>query len=243
MSAISCITMTQVMTIAHRGGEAYAPENTLAAFNRTLQHGIGWAETDLRQCASGEIVLLHDEQVDRTTDGVGSIHDLTLEEVQRLDAGGWFSPEFVGERIPTLEMLLGRFGDRLVYLLEIKDPGRVEEALVAAVVRHQLRHRSIVIGMHAEALERVKSIDLELHVGFTAHEPTEENVNRALEMGAHHIGILPRHVTPELVADCRARGLAVRAIHVHDETDIRRVLEAGVVGLVHSDARVLRDVL
>ena len=235
--------MTRVMTIAHRGGEAYAPENTLAAFARTLEFGIGWAETDLRQCATGEVVLLHDERVDRTTDGSGSVHDLSLHEIQRLDAGSWFGPQFAGEPIPTLSALFERFGDQLVYLLEIKDPGRVEEELVASIATHRLRDHCLVIGSYAEALERVRELEPALRVGFTALEPTEEHIDRALVMGAHHIGILPRHITPELVAGCSERGLAVRSTHVHCDDDMQRVLGAGVVGVVHSDARILRDTI
>ena len=137
----------------------------MAAFACTLEYGIGWAETDLRPCSTGKVVLLHDERVDRTTDGSGSVHDLSLHEIQRLDAGSWFGPQFAGEPIPTLSALFERFGDQLVYLLEIRDPGRVE----------------------AE------------------------------------------------------RGLSVRSTHVHSDDDMQRILGAGVVRVVHSDARILRD--
>jgi hypothetical protein len=101
----------------------------------------------------------------------------------------------------------------------------------------------MVIGMYPEALEKVRRLDSGMRLGYTAHEPAEENIRRALGMGAHHIGILPRHLTPELVARCRARGLAVRCTHAHTDAEIRRALDSGVCGLVHSDARVLREYL
>jgi glycerophosphoryl diester phosphodiesterase len=89
--------------IAHRGGYAYGPENTIVNFRHALEHGATVIEMDLRRTADGVIVIMHDETVDRTTDGTGPIKNFTLEEAKRLDAGEHWPPPFGGERIPTLE--------------------------------------------------------------------------------------------------------------------------------------------
>src|ERR671934_1125696 len=88
--------------LAHRGASAYAPENTFAAFERALALRADGIETDVRASKDGQLVLVHDERVDRTTDGEGRVSDLSFAELQELDAGASFNPRFAGERIPTV---------------------------------------------------------------------------------------------------------------------------------------------
>jgi glycerophosphoryl diester phosphodiesterase len=89
--------------IGHRGAAAHAPENTLAGFRKARALGCGWVEFDVRLTGDGALVVCHDDRLDRTTDGRGRISRLTLSQVQRCDAGGWFCAGFAGERVPTLE--------------------------------------------------------------------------------------------------------------------------------------------
>lgn len=95
-----------MIRFAHRGLSAQAPENTLAAFRLAAQGGYSWIETDVDISADGIPMLLHDTALDRTTNGTGSLYDLTAAQLQELDAGTWFAPEFVGECIPTLAGLV-----------------------------------------------------------------------------------------------------------------------------------------
>ena len=92
--------------IAHRGFSAIAPENTLVAIEKAIELGADMVEFDVTVTADGEVVVIHDETLGRTTDGRGKVMEKTLEELQRLDAGSWFAPEFAGESIPTLEQVL-----------------------------------------------------------------------------------------------------------------------------------------
>ncbi|GMW01083.1 MAG: putative glycerophosphoryl diester phosphodiesterase [Candidatus Hydrogenedentota bacterium] len=92
--------------IAHRGSSAYAPENTLAAFKMAKEQGADWFELDCRLSEDGQVVVIHDETVDRTTNGTGYVRELALHDLQNLDAGTWKGPEFEGERIPTLGQAL-----------------------------------------------------------------------------------------------------------------------------------------
>jgi len=115
---------------AHRGHRAGAPENTLAAFRLARElggEGIT-CETDLALTKDGQLMLIHDEMVDRTTDGHGLVQNMTMEELKALDAGSWFSPEFKGERIPTLrEALVFARENGIVYQLELKVYNRNDE--------------------------------------------------------------------------------------------------------------------
>ena len=91
-----------VLLIAHRGASGHAPENTLAAFKKAVTLGTAFIETDLQLTRDARLVAIHDETVNRTTNGKGAVHDMTLAELRRLDAGSWFGSEFAGERILPL---------------------------------------------------------------------------------------------------------------------------------------------
>ncbi|HSC72353.1 MAG TPA: glycerophosphodiester phosphodiesterase family protein, partial [Candidatus Methylomirabilis sp.] len=116
--------MERLEVHAHRGASGLAPENTLAAFRKALELGVDALEMDLHVTRDGVVVVIHDEKLERTTDGRGSIDELTLDEVKRWDAGGKFAPAFRGERIPTLREvieLVKATGDTRIRLdLELK---------------------------------------------------------------------------------------------------------------------------
>ncbi|MFZ2656310.1 MAG: glycerophosphodiester phosphodiesterase family protein [Victivallales bacterium] len=95
-----------VQVIAHRGASAYAPENTLASFELASSMGSDWFELDCTLSKDGEVVVIHDDNVDRVSDGRGKVSEKTLAELKRLDAGAWKDPRFAGERIPTLDETL-----------------------------------------------------------------------------------------------------------------------------------------
>src|SRR5438045_7294678 len=105
--------------LAHRGASGYAPENTFAAFDRAIEMGAPGAETDVRATADGVLVLLHDRMLDRTTNGRGPVTEMAFAELQRLDAGSWMDPRFAGERVPTAEAFLRRYGGRLALTVEV----------------------------------------------------------------------------------------------------------------------------
>src|SRR5215212_3812774 len=90
--------LTALQNIAHRGGSTSAPENTLAAFRNAITQGADWLEFDVQMTKDGALVVIHDETVDRTTDGTGAVAEMTLEQIRRLDAGRWFDPKFAGEK-------------------------------------------------------------------------------------------------------------------------------------------------
>lgn len=120
-----------IYVAAHRGWSTKYPENTMPAFRAALELGVDQLETDVRVTKDGELVLIHDGTVDRTTDGTGRVYDMTFEELQQLDAGSWKSPEFAGERIPTLLQLMELVKDHPTITLDIElkvypNPGKEE---------------------------------------------------------------------------------------------------------------------
>jgi glycerophosphoryl diester phosphodiesterase len=126
----------QPPVIAHRGVRSLAPENTLAAFQKTPASGARWIETDVKLTHDGVPILMHDDTLDRTTNGKGAVADMTWADMQRLDAGSWFGPNFAGERIPTLvETLNYVLKNNLHINLEIKPcPGRAQATTMVALI-------------------------------------------------------------------------------------------------------------
>ena len=99
--------MRKPWVIAHRGASGHAPENTMAAFERAVALGAGFIETDLHLTRDARFVAIHDPTLERTTNGTGLVKDLTLAEIRKLDAGHWFDREFMGQKVPTLEEIVG----------------------------------------------------------------------------------------------------------------------------------------
>src|SRR6476661_5933958 len=129
----------EIAIIAHRGASGHAPEHTFAAYDRAVDMGADYLEQDLQMTADGELVVLHDETLDRTTDASGPVAERTLDQLRGLDAGSWFDPRFAGERIPTLDAVLTRYGHDQRYYIETKAPGDgMEERLVELLRRHGL---------------------------------------------------------------------------------------------------------
>jgi glycerophosphoryl diester phosphodiesterase len=131
----------QPLIAAHRGASGYAPENTMAAFELADRMGADLLELDVRMSKDGELVVIHDGTVDRTTKYSGAVATYTLSQLQAMDAGSYYRKRFAGERIPALEQVLSRFYGRIGLLIELKDPHLypgIEEKVAEAVRRHEL---------------------------------------------------------------------------------------------------------
>lgn len=147
------------LTVAHRGASAYAPENTMEAFALAVEQGADVIELDAHLTRDGEVVVMHDDRVDRTTSGAGEVRALSLTELRTLDAGGWFGPQWRGARVPTLAEVLERFA-RLVWVdIEIKagvradwSAGAIREDSAASV---DVARRVLEVAGRHGALDRI----------------------------------------------------------------------------------------
>lgn len=113
-----------VGTLGHRGSSGCAPENTLAAINQAFAEGAAGTEIDTRMTSDGVVIAFHDLTIDRTTNGTGNVADMTFAQIKALDAGSWFSPDFVGEQVPTLEEVLTAASGQGIIYLDIKTEGQ-----------------------------------------------------------------------------------------------------------------------
>ncbi len=216
-----------MLVIAHRGASGHAPENTLAAFKRALGMGATFIETDLQLTRDSRFVAMHDATVNRTTNGQGKVHDLTLTELRRLDAGSWFGSEFAGERIPTLEEVL-EFSKKndVVFYLELKPGGSWGGEQSGEIPR------AVVISFDADILARVRRIEPTLMTGLLYDGQIEEPLEKALEVGARQLAVRGDLVTPSLLKDARKRDLQVVCWTVNHPAHIRMLMAAGVDGIM-----------
>lgn len=196
---------------AHRGGGALRPENTLAAFREAVRLGVHQVELDVRRCAGGELVVIHDATVDRTTDGRGPVAGLTLAELRRLDAGRHRGPCFAGERIPTLRETLASLPRDLWINVQVKQ-GEPIGAEAAALVAEAGRLDQTFLAAGDSALAAARGRVPEIRVCPLARQATRAAyVDHAIALGADFIQLHHRRGDPEpaIVERCRRAGIRV----------------------------------
>ncbi len=224
-----------MLSIAHRGASGYAPENTFAAFRRAIAMGAGFIETDLQLSRDARFVAIHDATVNRTTNGQGTVHDMTLADLRRLDAGSWFGSEFAGERIPTLEEIL-EFAKKhdIVFYLEMKPSGSWggEHALISALRESGEIARTVVISFDPVILEGVRKIEPTVMSGLLYEGQINDPLDKALEIGARQIVVRGDLVTPRLLKEARERDLQVVCWTVNHPAHMRLLADAGVDGIM-----------
>jgi len=228
-------TQKPVLVIAHRGASGYAPENTLAAFKRAIALGATFIETDLQLSRDSRFVAIHDDTVNRTTGGTGKVHDLSLADLKRLDAGAWFGSEFAGERIPTLDEIL-EFSKKhdVVFYLELKPGGSWggEHALIGALRESQEVARTVVISFDAGVLEGLRKIEPTLMTGLLFDGQIARPLDKAVEVGARQLAVRGDLVTPALLTEARKKDLQVVCWTVNQPAHMRLLIDAGVDGIM-----------
>jgi glycerophosphoryl diester phosphodiesterase len=224
-----------MLLIAHRGASGHAPENTLAAFRKAVALGASFIETDLQLTRDSRLVAMHDATVNRTTNGQGAVHDLTLADLRKLDAGSWFGSEFAGERIPTLEEIL-EFAKKndVVFYLELKPGGSWggEHALVGALRESGEIARTVVISFDAVILAAARQIEPTLMTGLLYEGQMEDPLDKAVEIGARQLAVRGDLVSPWLLGEARRRDLQVVCWTVNQPAHMRLLIAAGVDGIM-----------
>ena len=236
------------LVAAHRGGSALWPENSLLAFRNAIALGVAFLETDVHLTADGEVVVMHDPTLDRTSTGRGAIRDAKLADLAavRLRAADGTVTE---ERVPTLAQLLDLLAPSQVrLLLEIKigaDRARypgVEEKVLALVRARGLIDRVVIMAFETPTVERIRALDAGVRTALLVSRtrversggPAREAVRWTTEAKATELGIDHRALDAAVVAAARAAGVRVAAWTVNEEADLRRVIGLGV-DLVISD--------
>lgn len=221
--------------IGHRGASGHAPENTMAAFRKAVAQGATFIETDLQLSRDAHFVAIHDDTLDRTTNGQGRVHDQTLAALRRLDAGTWFGSEFTGERIPTLEEIL-EFSKKndVVFYLELKPSGSWggEHALIGALRESGEAARVVVISFDHAILANLRKIEPTLMTGALYDGKISDLMKSALDVGARQLVVRGDLVTPSMIEQARKHDLQVVCWTVNHPAHIRLLIAAGVDGIM-----------
>lgn len=244
--------MIPPVRIAHRGasGEGLAPENTLAAFERAIETGVDAVELDVRATRDGHLVVLHDAELDRTTDATGPVRELTLEQVRQADAGSWRGEEYRGQRVPTLAEVLELCRRRVLVLVEIKADGIAERTL-QVIDDLGAREQVVVQSFTPEIVRRVKvlqpGIPAALLVGRLPTAPSRLRARRlvtqVLEVGANALAIWHATLTPALIEEVRKRAVSLWTWTVDEEIVMRDMVLLGVQGIITNHPDRLNQVL
>lgn len=238
--------MRRPWVIAHRGASGHAPENTLAAFERAVQLGATFIETDLHLTRDARFVAIHDATVDRTTNGHGAVHEFRLAELRELDAGLWFDRQFSGQQIPTLEEMLefSRKHD-VVFYFEIKYGAAwgMHHALAAALLGSGNAARSIVISFDPGTLLSLRRLDASLMLGLLLEEANGNIAKTAMECGARQIAPRFDLLTPQLIEAAHRADLHVVTWTVNEREKMCSAVDLGVDGIMTDVPDRLRAVL
>lgn len=233
--------------IAHRGASAVTPENTLAAVEKAAELGARWVETDVRITADGGLVIIHDETLDRTTNGTGHVAHTAQSDILALDAGSWFGPDFTGERVPTLRAFLESVLDCGVNLqLELKENSGREEALVAAVIAQlqatwPLGDRGLFLSSFSERCMRLCADSLPDVPRAIATEFVPDNVAQRLqESRCQAIHFQAACVTEARAAEMRAAGIEFAVATVNDPGAAKAFVDMGATSVLsdHADLKM-----
>lgn len=231
-----------MLNIAHRGASGSFPENTITAFRAAIEAGADMCELDVRLTRDGAVVVIHDDTVDRTTDGTGAIAAMTLAEIKRLDAGVKFDKRYTRETVPTLDEVFELVNGRCALNIELKSDGL--EAKVSELVRSRDAFRwTLVSSFDWAALARIRHIAPELRVGLLASRWPARLVGAATEMKADAINPSFDIITEDLCIAAHSRELNVYAWTVDEPAAMRRLIAAGVDGIMTNRPERLREVI
>src|SRR4051812_49435492 len=184
------------LIVGHRGAMGYSPENTLGSFEEAVRRGADWIELDVQLSQDGELVVIHDTSVDRTTDGEGLIRDLPWRKIKTFDAGAWYGPDFAHQYVPSLGDVITRFrnkkttrGAPLGILIELKthkgSGGSLADRVVALLEQETFTDRAIVISFDSVALQEVHAANKRILTGYLFNEEKDSPLELARDIGAH----------------------------------------------------------
>jgi glycerophosphoryl diester phosphodiesterase len=236
--------MAEIINCAHRGASALAPENTLAALRLAVKLGATMAEIDLQQTADDELVVFHDDNLSRTSNGTGPLWGKSLQQLRRLDVGSWFSNEFQDETIPTLEKVVQALDGQLELNLELKLHGheRDLEALLANKIEALGCARwCLVTSFDQGVIDRLLDLAPGLKVGYIVEKGGWQG--DLLESRVSVLSLEKSLITADRVRRAHAAGKEIHAWTVNKEAEMEKLRTAGVDVLISNHPDLVAEFL
>lgn len=220
------------LIIAHRGASAYEAENTLRAVRRALEWGADLIEVDVRLSMDGHVVVIHDERVDRTTNGKGCVKDMTLDDLKGLDAG-------LGEKIPTLGEVLDLVKGRAGLIVEIKVLEAVEK-VVQTIEEKRMVREAIVSSFDPHAVKRVKELNSDIKTCVLCSFHPLEAIRLTLKARAEILYLDHRYIDADAVVEAHKHGLTIYSWATDDPNEAERLIKIGVDGITTNKPDLLQ---
>mgnify|MGYP001304533806 CR=1 FL=1 len=234
------------IVVAHRGASAAAPENTIAAIEEASKLGVPLVEFDVRSSSDGELFVIHDRTLARTTDGTGRVSRTSADTLRLLDAGSWFSDQFAGERIPSLAQALDALGPETVAAIEIKTRASVMPLVLAAMRTAGKVDEAVVFSFHPRQIQAARRVApmvptlLLIDPVRTGVPYSFAAIQTAVAIGASAVGLNHESVTHAVVDHAHSLGLPVFVYTVDAQADVERMVALGVDGVISNRPRATK---
>jgi glycerophosphoryl diester phosphodiesterase len=214
-----------VLSIGHRGAAGHTPENTLLSFRKAVKLGCDMTELDVHLCGSGELVVIHDETVDRTTDGSGLVSNLSLSDLKTLDAG-------FGEKVPTLDEVLKLLKGRIMLNIELKGLGTAKpvHALVESIGWR--RDALLITSFDWAMLHEYRELDPDARIGPLTYNNLNDAMVFAQSIDAHSINPYHSHLNTKYLREAHGKGFRIYPWTVNQSEDIEHMIKMGVDGVI-----------
>jgi len=223
------------LIIAHRGASGAAPENTLFAFQLAHEIGADMIELDVQQTKDGELICIHDYEVDRTTNGSGAVSELLFSEIQELDAGQ-------GQRVPSLADVLDLARGKLGINIELKVPGIEKQVLSLVKERDMISDIILSSFLHGTLIE-ARSLETKITTAVLVTKIQDDIVNYILELESNALNPLYQELSLDLITELHQNDLRVFPWTVNDSTKMIELYNAGVDGLITNFPDIAQEVL
>lgn len=226
-----------LINVAHRGASAYAPENTMSAFKKGVAQGVDYIECDVHLSKDGKLIIIHDEKLNRTTNGSGKVSNFTLEQLKKLDAGAKFHKSYVGEQLITLDELLDEFHYQVGIIIEIKNPKKypgIEEKVAELVKEYRVANimiQSTDFDSMRIMYELVPHIPIAVLVSHTQHPLSTEQLDELSEF-VTYFNYNIKYLSEKVVSEIKKRNKQILAWTIKDKRTMSKAVHLGVDGII-----------
>ena len=220
-----------MLKIGHRGAKAYEPENTLRSFKKALELEVDAVELDVRRTKDDNLIVIHDPEVDRTTNGKGLVSAFTLKEIKQLVTEK-------GDKIPTLEEVLDFLDKKVKILIELKEPA-VENKVLSIIREKGLEKNVIIVSFLEEALKAVRELNSEVETGLI-YVRYKNPIKAALELKANYLLPLCRFTHTADVQKAHQNGLKVIVWTINEQEEVLKYQKKGVDGITSDKPDILK---
>ena len=235
---------------AHRGASGYAPENTLTAIKKAIEMKADGVEIDIQLTKDGKIVVIHDWKVDRTTTGRGFVYELDFGYIRSLDAGQWYTKDFIGEVVPTLEEVLDILPKDMILNIEIKDTARkhsnIEEKMLEVLKKYPEKFDNVIVSsFHHDKIKKLQKLEPKLKLALLTDsefiEIEKYLSTNVLNSYSYHPEI--NLISKKDIEILHKNGIKVFVWTVNKEEDLDYLVKLGVDGVITNYPDIMKELL